>query len=100
DRTAPAIFKLSPDLAPGAAHASEVGYLFDYVLPGGPVYTSTQRELGSRMIGIWTTLARTGDPGTPKWSPAAREAVVFGGPAPTWNPWAEHHCDLWRDFIP
>jgi len=46
----------------GAAHASEIQYLF--TLPQSVPFTPTQQKLSETMIAYWTQFARSGDPNT------------------------------------
>ncbi len=46
----------------GAAHASEIQYLF--TLPQSVPFTPTQQKLSETMIAYWTQFARNGDPNT------------------------------------
>jgi para-nitrobenzyl esterase len=89
------------DLEYGAAHASEIQYLFN--LPKS-VLAPDQRALADQMVGYWTNFAKTGDPngmGMPAW-PAYTTAVNgilnlapgTPGTAITMNFSADHKCDL------
>lgn len=87
---------------PGAAHASDVPYLFDltgkYLLRG-----TAQRVLGNAMIGYWASFARTGVPSVPG-EPAWPKLAGTGGPALRRVPAgiritdvaAEYHCGFWK----
>jgi para-nitrobenzyl esterase len=88
----------------GAAHGSEIQYLFDLpVVFPGPDFTADQRALASAMIAHWTTFARTGQPTsfqTPLWSrySADRDVVqslVPPRPRPDAGFAADHHCAFW-----
>ncbi|HET6500440.1 MAG TPA: carboxylesterase/lipase family protein [Amycolatopsis sp.] len=67
----------------GASHSGELPYLF------GP-----PNELSQKMIGYWTSFAKTGDPGWPRYSDGKVLSlgldmigeVDFG---------ADHHCSFW-----
>ncbi|WP_220187745.1 carboxylesterase family protein, partial [Pseudonocardia pini] len=105
DPTAPNVNGVTtPEVPQGAAHATDVPYLFD--LNGRNLLTTpAQQRLADRMIGYWTTFARTGSPGQ-DW-PALR-----GPEGPTlWLPpegrmvdpglidlGAEHRCALWAQL--
>lgn len=69
DRSAPDVNGIAaPRLRMGAAHATELPYLFD--LGGENRLSPAQRELADTMIASWTSFARTGTPtldGTPSW---------------------------------
>lgn len=82
----------------GAAHASELAYLFD-LRNGGPYQgldpaelTPPQRELGDAMIDIWTGFARTGRTTWPTFPAVRSLAPHDSGPV---DAWAAHHCDFW-----
>ncbi|ODU03468.1 MAG: hypothetical protein ABS81_14245 [Pseudonocardia sp. SCN 72-86] len=90
----------SPDFAPGAAHATDVPYLFD--LTGRSLLTTPeQQRLGATMVGYWTSFAHTGMPVAPE-APTWPALTGTGGPtlqlAPTIAPVdiaAEHRCGFW-----
>lgn len=121
DRTAPTYGPFLTDLPPGAAHASELAYLFDLAIgPWGPGFeevelTARQRALGDEMIRSWTDFAHTGRPAEPAaWprfeddtAPYVRsfEPIRASGQIrpdtnsePRVDAWAEHQCDLWADL--
>jgi para-nitrobenzyl esterase len=104
DRTAPTYSLWLNDLEPGASHASELAYLFD--LRSGAPYrglisvdlTADQRKLADRMIDHWTSFARSGKPGWPRFQGTQGAVQLFGtGPDGnrTANGYRRHHCDLW-----
>lgn len=104
DRSAPPLVPLLPGLPPsGAAHGTELAYLFDpppVDITGAPVpLTGDQLTLGEEMIDVWTGFARTGAVPGPLWSATERRALVFGGDAPTTDPWAGHRCDFWAPYM-
>ncbi|OZM71282.1 carboxylesterase type B [Amycolatopsis antarctica] len=106
DRGAPTYSPFLTDLPAGAAHASELAYLFDLELgPWGPGFqqvelTGQQRALGDTMIDAWTTFAGTG---RLDWAPLRPDSATapvrsFAPEAEANAPmdaWAAHHCDLW-----
>ena len=51
------------------------------------------------MVGLWTTFAKTGDPGSgwPRYSTATDEAESLVAPKPATETdfAAAHHCDFW-----
>lgn len=51
------------------------------------------------MIDVWTGFARTGDVPGPRWDPADRQALTFGGDAPVTDPWTAHRCDFWLPYM-
>jgi para-nitrobenzyl esterase len=87
---------------PGAAHASDIPYLFD--LTGKNLLRgAAQQALSNAMIGYWSSFARTGVPsaaGEPAWP----KLTGSGGPTLQMNPdgirttdvAAEHHCGFWK----
>lgn len=84
----------------GAAHTSELAYLFD--LRGGGPYqglahaelTPAQRELSATMIDIWAGFARSGQAAWPGY-PAVRSLAPHAvGPV---DAWADHHCAFWSE---
>jgi para-nitrobenzyl esterase len=67
DRTAPPLVDV-PGFDEGAAHATELNFLFPKLF-GGPL-TATQEALSSTMVRYWTNFARQGNPngpGLPTW---------------------------------
>jgi para-nitrobenzyl esterase len=62
DENAPQNFLPPISIPYGAAHASEIQYLF--TLPQSAPLSSTQQRLSETMIAYWTQFARTGDPNT------------------------------------
>jgi para-nitrobenzyl esterase len=105
DRTAPASVPFPTDIPLGAAHTSELPYLFDL----GPVVvplSTQQRAIGDEMIRYWSRFAQTHRPGSrgdqPRW-PALRDRdpslAVFGSDGTSIDPVAGfsriHRCDFW-----
>ncbi|GAA0924804.1 carboxylesterase family protein [Kribbella koreensis] len=88
----------------GAAHATELPYLFSL---GGYEFpmTDAQKRLSEQMIDYWTAFARTGNPNGPDrpyWAPAGKKAVTGLSLAPTDQGGikkvdlrAEHYCGFW-----
>jgi len=62
DENAPQNFLPPISIPYGAAHASEIQYLF--TLPQSVALTPTQQRLSETMIAYWTQFARTDDPNT------------------------------------
>jgi para-nitrobenzyl esterase len=106
DRTASPLVDF-PDFDEGAAHATELPYLF----PGlfGEPLTAQQQELSDAMVGYWTTFARFGRPfgkDLPRW-PSFRGSddvlglapVDQGGIAPV-DVAAESNCAFWASLLP
>jgi para-nitrobenzyl esterase len=86
---------------PGAAHASDIPYLFD-VTGKNLLASPGQQALSNAMIDYWTSFARTGTPaaaGEPGWPKLSGTS----GPTLQMNPAgiktvdvsAEHHCAFW-----
>lgn len=91
----------APD--PGAAHSSELPYLFDVAsqpldLSGQKVpLDPDQSDLAAEMIGVWADFARTGTVRAPSWS-EDRQALTFSTTGTTLTvPARTHRCDLWID---
>jgi para-nitrobenzyl esterase len=91
---------------PGAAHASDIPYLFD-LLGKNYLRAGSQQALSTTMIGYWTSFARTGTPsaaGEPAWP----KLTGASGPTLQMNPSgiktvdvaAEHHCRFWPTIKP
>jgi para-nitrobenzyl esterase len=87
---------------PGAAHASDLPYLFD-LLGKNYLRGAAQQALSNAMIGYWSSFARIGVPsaaGEPAWP----KLTGTGGPTLQMNPAgirtadvaAEHHCGFWK----
>lgn len=92
----------SPAFDPGAAHATDLPFLFDLA---GHDYLrgEAQTALANTMIDYWASFARTGTPSAPA-QPAWPRLTGTAGPtlrlAPsriaTVDLAAEHHCDFWQ----
>ncbi|MGG2464350.1 carboxylesterase/lipase family protein [Streptomyces sp. RGM 3693] len=106
DRQAPSLgYPQSPQLPLGAAHATDLPYLFD--LGGRPAsFTPAQNRLAAHMIDYWTTFARTGAPDRrdlPHWprtparaaAPYVQQLDTGPGGIHRVDGAAEHHCRLW-----
>jgi para-nitrobenzyl esterase len=70
----------------GAAHASEIPYVFDNLRSrNGAAVPAKDQEVAKIMNGYWTNFAKTGDPngnGLPKWpvyNPKKNEILEFRG---------------------
>jgi para-nitrobenzyl esterase len=91
---------------PGAAHASDIPYLFD-LLGKNYLRGSAQQALANTMISYWTSFARTGTP-TAVGQPAWPKLTDTGGPTLQLDPGsirtvdvaAEHHCSVWKTIQP
>lgn len=82
----------------GAAHTSELAYLFDF-RNGGPYQgldhadlTAAQRQLSNAMIDSWSAFAHTGQASWPAFPTVQSLAPGRIGPV---DAWSEHHCGFW-----
>ncbi|WP_104107772.1 carboxylesterase family protein [Nocardioides sp. 616] len=104
DRTADPLVSLLGS-ANGAAHATELPYLFPGLFGDG--LTSEQEELSDAMVTYWTSFARHGRPwgrGLPRWPEydGAGDVLALdlrdaGGIAPE-DVAASANCDFWRQM--
>jgi len=110
DGNAPQNFLPPVSFPYGAAHASEIQYIFPFAnpsrvglnLPQTPL-NANQQLLSDKMVGYWTQFARSGDPngnGGPQWPEFSRGRQVmqsFVPPAPTTetNFATAHQCAFW-----
>ncbi|MXQ67861.1 carboxylesterase family protein [Actinomadura rayongensis] len=96
DENAPNVNGLHvPDVPQGAAHATDLPYLFDL---GGRDLLGTPDRVGlaRTMIGYWTAFARTGDPnhrGAPTWRSGTLSLAPHA--VRTVDAAAEHQCRFW-----
>lgn len=88
------------DVPQGAAHATDLPYLFD--LGGKSALTTTaQRTLATRMVGYWSSFARTGRPtasGGPAWprlTSASGPTLQLADTSKTVDFASEHQCSFW-----
>jgi para-nitrobenzyl esterase len=104
DQNAPERYLAPVGFPYGAAHESEVQYLFSLrntPFPG--VLTPPQRQLASAMKNYWTNLARTGAPSShggtlwPRYGAASQQMLSLVPPRPqvVASFSAEHHCGFW-----
>ncbi|MFD8686241.1 carboxylesterase/lipase family protein [Streptomyces sp. NPDC059651] len=92
-----------PDLPYGSAHGFELPYLFSSV-PTERSLTDAQRVLSDRMIGYWSSFARTGNPntpGAPRWPALGTTGPVLSlAPGPgairPGDTYEAHHCAFWN----
>ncbi|MFE7134106.1 carboxylesterase/lipase family protein [Streptomyces sp. NPDC057638] len=107
DDEAPNVNGIPQEFPPGAAHASELPYLFDLGGAPWPEMRPEQWKLADQMIMYWTTFARTGDPnapGTPRWprfSPTSDTVVSLKPGTDGIRPSdyrAEHRCEFWDEM--
>jgi para-nitrobenzyl esterase len=94
----------------GAAHASEIQYIFPFASPSGlglnlpqTPLNANQQQLSDKMVGYWTEFAESGNPngnGSPHWPRFHRERQVMQSPVPP-TPATEtnfamaHSCAFW-----
>ncbi|HWG13384.1 MAG TPA: carboxylesterase family protein [Streptosporangiaceae bacterium] len=100
DENAPEVFLPSVGFPYGAAHASEIQYLFALNTEAHPAtLTPAQQELAATMRGYWTNLATFGTPagGWPRFTTAHPVWRTLMPPQPQneTNFAAEHHCSFW-----
>ncbi|MGH3276064.1 MAG: carboxylesterase family protein [Streptosporangiaceae bacterium] len=103
DENAPELFLPPVGFPYGAAHASEIQYLFDPVSPATSALTPAQQALGAQMKGYWTSQAKHGNPATagqpgwPLFSVVSQQMLSLTEPQPTveTNFAAEHQCGFW-----
>ncbi|HZI55566.1 MAG TPA: carboxylesterase family protein [Verrucomicrobiae bacterium] len=105
DENAPQDFLPFAGFPYGAAHASEIQYLFDLrpSLPVVPPLNANQQQLAQNMVSYWTEFAEKGNPnqhGTPGWltfNVAGESIQSFVPPTPVTesNFAAAHHCAFW-----
>jgi para-nitrobenzyl esterase len=104
DENAPELFLPPVSFPYGAAHASELQYLFHLNVAAFPgVLTSQQRQLAASMKRYWTNFARRGFPtwsGQPLWPRFERfshrvQSLVPPRPRVETDFAAAHHCAFW-----
>ena len=100
DENAPELF-LPPDGFPyGAAHASELQYVFNQAaVPYPAALSAAQQQLAAAMKQDWTNLAKTGVPaaGWPRFSRTSQQVLSLVPPQPRVETdfSAQHHCAFW-----
>jgi len=104
DENAPQRFLPPVSFPYGAAHASEIQYLFGLpVTVPAPAFDAGQEQLSSAMIDYWTSFARTGQPSssaTPPWAPFqttsdTAQSLVPSTPRAETGFAADHRCAFW-----
>jgi para-nitrobenzyl esterase len=100
DENAPEVFLPPVGFPYGAAHASEIQYLFTLNAEAFPATLSpAQQQLAATMRGYWTSLATTGAPGGgwPRFTPSAPvwRTLVPPKPVNETDFAAQHHCAFW-----
>jgi para-nitrobenzyl esterase len=100
DENAPELFLPPVGFPYGAAHASELPYLFSQTTVARPVpFTKAQQQLAAAMKQDWTNLAKTGIPaaGWPKFTGASQQTLSLVPPTPQVETdfAAQHRCAFW-----
>jgi len=100
DENAPELFLPPVGFPYGAAHASELQYLFSQTAVPHPAdLTAAQQQLATAMKQDWTTMAKTGVPaaGWPRFSSARQQILSLVPPQPKveTNFSAQHQCAFW-----
>ena len=100
DENAPELFLPPVGFPYGAAHASELPYLFSQTtVPHPASFTQAQQQLAAAMKQYWTNLAKTGAPasGWPRFSGASQQMLSLVPPNPRTETdfSAQHHCAFW-----
>ena len=100
DENAPELFLPPVGFPYGAAHASELPYLFSQTTVARPVgFSAAQQRLAAAMKQDWTNLAKTGIPaaGWPKFTGASQQTLSLVPPTPQVETdfAAQHHCAFW-----
>ena len=100
DENAPEPFLPPVGFSYGAAHASELPYLFSQTaVPRPGSFSPAQQQLAAAIKQYWTNLAKTGIPasGWPRFSGASQQMLSLVPPAPRTETdfAAQHHCAFW-----
>jgi para-nitrobenzyl esterase len=100
DENAPELFLPPVGFRYGAAHASELPYLFGQAaVPQPGPFSKAQQQLAAAMKQDWTNLAKTGIPaaGWPRFSVASQQMLSLVPPQPRTETdfSAQHHCAFW-----
>jgi para-nitrobenzyl esterase len=100
DENAPELFLPPAGFPYGAAHASELPYLFGQTaIPHPAGFSAAQLQLAAAMKQDWTNLAKTGipAPGWPKFTATSQRMLSLVPPTPQVETdfAAQHHCAFW-----
>jgi len=100
DENAPEFFLPPAGFPYGAAHASELPYLFSQTAVAHPAgFSAGQLQLAAAMKQDWTNLAKTGVPaaGWPRFAGTSQRMLSLVPPAPQVETdfAAQHHCAFW-----
>ncbi len=108
DENAPEDFLPPVSFPYGAAHASEIQYLFALpVTVPRPPLNAAQQQLSSTMQRYWTNFAKFGTPnssGSPFWAPfnplvGNFQSLIPPTPTPETNFTIAHHCAFWAEIL-
>ncbi len=100
DENAPELFLPPVGFPYGAAHASELQYVFGLTtVPHPAPLSAAQQQLAAVMKQYWTNLAKAGVPaaGWPRFSPTSEQVLSLVPPRPHAETdfSAQHHCAFW-----
>ena len=100
DENAPELYLAPVGFPYGAAHETEVQYLFDLSNVAYPAtLTAAQHQLARTMKRVWTNLAKYGAPSAwwPEFSATSQQTLSLVPPRPQVETdySAEHHCAFW-----
>jgi para-nitrobenzyl esterase len=100
DENAPELFLPPVGFPYGAAHASELPYLFSQTTISRPIgLSAAQQQLAAAMKQDWTNMAKAGTPaaGWPKFTGASQQMLSLVPPTPQVETdfAAQHHCAFW-----
>ena len=103
DPNAPQRYLPSVGFPYGAAHTSELSYLFDLTAPYPAQFTDAQQQLAAQMQAYWTSFVKYGRPlalGSPWWPTyhtATHQVLSLNTPAPTRETdfSTQHDCSFW-----
>jgi para-nitrobenzyl esterase len=107
DENAPQDFLPPVSFPYGAAHASELQYLFNLRSPFGTPLSAAQQTLSGTMVDYWAHFAKDSDPnqsGTPYWPRYTAQADEFQSFVPNavttdYLFSAFHKCDFWTPIL-
>jgi para-nitrobenzyl esterase len=100
DENAPELFLPPVGFPYGAAHASELPYLFSQTTISRPIgLSAAQQQLAAAMKQDWTNMAKTGIPaaGWPRFTATSQQMLSLVPPTPQVETdfAAQHHCAFW-----
>jgi para-nitrobenzyl esterase len=100
DENAPELFLPPVGFSYGAAHASELQYIFDLnSAPHAASLSAAQQQLAAAMKQDWTNMAKTGNPasGWPRFSRTGQQTLSLIPPRPQLETdfATQHHCAFW-----